>query len=263
MPRLRVGDIDMHYVEAGSGPPLVFVHGLGGSWGDWEYQLPFFAARHRVLAPDLRGFGETPQGRHPPGVRQLVRDLQGFLDAADIARCTLVGHSMGGAVCLQFALEHPQRVERLVITNSAPGFRPRTLRQQFEVGYRLAVMALFGPRRLTQISAERMFPGPENAGLRAKVVARGQRNSRRAYLGALWRLTQWSVIERLGEIRIPTLVVGGGNDYFGHDDIVRFAHALPRGYLHWFAEARHGLPSELPQAFNTVLQKFFVRKIKP
>jgi 3-oxoadipate enol-lactonase len=263
MPRLTVSDIAINYVEAGCGPPLVFVHGLGGSWADWETQIPYFAQRYRVLAPDLRGFGETPRGGRAPGVLQFVRDLRAFLDAAGIERCLLVGHSMGGAVSLQFALDEPQRIERLVITNSVPGFRPRTLRQQFEIGYRLLVMALLGPRRLSQISAERMFPGPEFAELRAKVVARGARNTRRCYLGALHQLTRWSVIERLGDIRPPTLVVGAGRDYFGHDDVVRFAYALPRGYLHWFPQARHGLPSETPEAFNRVLQKFFDRRVKP
>lgn len=262
MPKLSIGDIEIHYAEAGSGPPLVFVHGLGGSWADWDYQIGPFSARYRVLAPDLRGFGETPPGRLRPSVSQMAEDLRRFLDAAGIERCLLVGHSMGGAVCLQFVLQQPQRVSRMVITNSVPGFRPRTLRQRFEVGYRLCVMSLLGPERLARISAQRMFPGDENAGLRAKVVERGARNTRRAYLGALRRLTHWSVIDRLDQIRTPTLVVGGGQDYFGHDDVVRFAHALPRGYLHWFPEARHGLPSERPQEFNPVLQKFFNRRIK-
>lgn len=262
MPKQAAGDIDIHYVEAGSGPPLVFVHGLGGSWADWDYQMAYFAEHYRVLAPDLRGFGDTPIGRHAPGVAQFVDDLRAFLDGAGIERCLLVGHSMGGAVCLQFALQCPGRIERLVITNSVPGFRPRTLRQRFEIGYRLLVMSLLGPARLSRISAHRMFPGPENEGLRAKVIARGARNTRRAYLGALLRLTRWSVIDRLGDIRMPTLVVGAGQDYFGHDNTVRFAYALPHGYLHWFPVGRHGLPSEVPEAFNPVLLKFFRRKVQ-
>jgi len=260
MPRVRVGEIDIHYAEAGSGPPLVFVHGLGGSWQDWQYQVAHFSKRYRVLAPDLRGFGQTPRGWHPAGVHQFVADLLAFLNSVGVDRCLLVGHSMGGAVCLQFALEHPECVSRLVITNSAPGFQPRTLRQHFEIGYRRLVMALLGPVRLTRISARRMFPGVENVELRRQVIERGSRNTRRNYLGALIRLTRWSVIDRLAQIRVPTLVVGGGRDYFDHDDIVRFAHALPKGCLHWFDEARHGLPSEAPEDFNRVLQKFFDRR---
>ncbi len=262
MPKISAGDVDIHYVEAGAGSPLVLVHGLGGSWADWDYQINAFSQHYRVLAPDLRGFGDTPIGQREPGVLQFVEDLRLFLDAAGVDSCLLVGHSMGGAVCLQFALQYPQRVQRLVITNSVPGFRPRTLRQYFEVGYRLFVMSLLGPARLSRISAQRMFPGPENEGLRAKVIARGARNTRRAYLGSLRRLTAWSVIDRLAELRMPTLVIGAGQDYFGHDDVVKFAHALPRGYLHWFPVGRHGLPSEAPEAFNPVLLKFLRRKVK-
>ena len=262
MPKASIGDIDVHYVEAGSGTPLVLVHGLGGSWADWDYQIAPFGEHYRVLAPDLRGFGDTPIGTKGPGVMQFVEDLRRFLDAIGVESCLLVGHSMGGAVCLQFALQYPQRVQRLVITNSVPGFRPRTPRQHFEIGYRLLVMGLLGPARLSRISAHRMFPGPENEGLRAKVIARGARNTRRAYLGSLGRLVQWSVIDRLPELKMPVLVVGAGKDYFGHEDVVKFAHALPRGSLHWFPEGRHGLPSEAPEAFNPVLLKFFRRKLK-
>lgn len=262
MPKISIGDIDVNYVEAGSGPPLVLVHGLGGSWADWDYQVRAFGEHYRVLAPDLRGFGDTPLGEHSPGVMRFVEDLRRFLDATGVESCLLVGHSMGGAVCLQFSLQYPQRVQRLVITNSVPGFRPRTPRQYFEVGYRLAVMSLLGPARLSRISAHRMFPGPENEGLRAKVIARGARNTRRAYIGSLAKLVQWTVIDRLSELKMPVLVVGAGQDYFGHDDVVKFAHALPRGSLHWFPEGRHGLPSEAPEAFNPVLLKFFKRRVK-
>ncbi|MFC4251382.1 alpha/beta fold hydrolase [Sinimarinibacterium flocculans] len=257
MPRVRVGDVDLYYREAGSGAPLLLVHGLGGSSLDWEHQLAYFAARYRVLAPDLRGFGDSARGRGALSVRAHVADIAGFLDAMKVTRCRLIGHSMGGAVAQQFALEQPQRVERMVIANSVPSFRPRSPRHHLEFLYRLVVMAVLGPARLAEIGARRSFPDPAQAAQRARAVARGARNSRRNYLAALQALSTWSVIERLDELQMPVLVAASEHDYFGHDETVMFAHALPRARLHLFKGAHHGLPGEQPAAFNAVVERFF------
>ncbi|SFF45147.1 Pimeloyl-ACP methyl ester carboxylesterase [Fontimonas thermophila] len=256
MPRVRVDDFEMHYVEAGCGPPLVFLHGLGGSAEDWEYQIPHFAGAWRVLAPDLRGFGLSGAGHRRFDVMRFAADVRAFLDAVGVGSCCLVGHSMGGAVALTLTLAQPQRIERLVIANSAPSFRPQSLRHHFEFAYRLLAMGLLGPARLARISAARMFPGDALAARRARHIERGARNTRRAYLGALLALGRWSVIERLPELTLPVLVAASEHDYFGHDETVKFAHALPRGRLHLFKGAHHGLPMEQPEAFNAVLERF-------
>lgn len=256
MPIARVGDLDINYSEAGSGPPLVLLHGLGGSATDWEHQLPHFAQRYRVVVPDQRGFGQTPRGRGLPSVPRFSADLRGLLDHLGIERFHLIGHSMGGAVALQFALEHPQRVQRLVIANSVPSFQPQSARHYLEFAYRWMVMGLLGPARLARIGAHRMFPEPHQAAERARSIARGSRNTRAAYLGALAALGRWSVISRLGELQMPVLVVASEHDYFGHAETVKFAHALPRGRLQVVDGAHHGLPSEHPETFNAIVQKF-------
>lgn len=256
MQSVRVDDIQMHYQEAGEGPPLVLLHGLGGSSEDWEHQIPHFAARHRVLAPDLRGFGHTGRGGRRLGIERLAADVHAFMDAVGVHRCQLVGHSMGGAVALQFTLTLPARVERLVIANSVPSFRPQSARHYLEFLYRLVVMGMLGPARLAEISANRQFPAAEQAALRARLIARGARNVRATYLAALSSLGRWSVIDRLHELDLPVLVAAAQHDYFGHDETVKFAHALPRGRLHLFKGAHHGLPMEQPEAFNSVVERF-------
>ncbi len=260
MPIARIGDIDLEYIEAGSGPPLVFIHGLGGAGSDWEHQLPFFAQRYRVIAPDLRGFGATPLGRGLPSIRRFAGDVEALLEQLGIKRCLLVGHSMGGAVALQFALNCPDVVQRLVIANSVPTFQPQSLRHYLEFGYRWLVMGLLGPARLARIGAWRMFPNDDQADEREKSIARGERNSRRAYLGALAALGRWSVIARLHELTMPTLVVGSEHDYFTHEETVMFAHALPYGRLHIVEGAHHSLPAEHPEIFNPLVQRFFSQR---
>ncbi len=256
MPRVRVGSVDWYYEEAGEGPPLLLLHGLGGSSEDWEHQIPYFSTRYRVLAPDLRGFGHSPRGWARMSVPALARDVATFLDALQVERCLLIGHSMGGAIAQQFTLDHPPRVERLVIANSVPSFRPRSARHYVEFLYRLVVMGLLGPARLAEIGAWRSYPDADQAAQRDRAIRRGSRNSRAAYLAALRALSGWSVIPRLPELRLPVLVAAAEHDYFGHEETVKFAHALPRARLHVFEGAHHGLPSEQPDVFNPVIERF-------
>lgn len=260
MPSLPVSDFHMHYQEAGAGPPLVLLHGLGGSVEDWEYQIPVFAQHFRVLAPDLRGFGRSTRGRGSAGLPRLAADVREFLERLGVSRFQLIGHSMGGAVSLQLALEQPQAIERLVIANSVPTFRPETPGQYFEVAYRFVVMGLLGPERLARISAERQFPAPAQAALRQRFIERGKRNTRAAYLGALSSLVRWSVIERLKDLHVPVLVLGSESDFFSRAETVKFAHALPRGRLQIVPGAHHGLPLEAPEAFNSAVLKFLLRE---
>ncbi|NGY03505.1 alpha/beta fold hydrolase [Solimonas terrae] len=253
---VRVDDIDMHYVEAGSGPPLVLIHGLGGSHLDWEHQIGVLATRFRVIAPDLRGFGRSGTGRRLFSIRRLMQDVVLLLDRLGIAQCQLIGHSMGGAIVQQLSLDHPQRVQRLVVANSMPMFRPQTRRHVAEFAYRWLVMGLLGPARLSRIGAQRMYPREDQAAEREKSAARGAHTSRYAYLAALAGLGRWSVLERLGEMRLPVLILAAEHDYYTREETVRFAHALPRGRLHIVAGAHHALPSEMPEVFNRLVMRF-------
>lgn len=261
MPTRRIADVELHYVEAGSGPVMVLLHGLGGSVQDWEAQIPHFAARYRVIAPDLRGFGDSSRGHRLFSIPRCADDVGALLQQLDVDRFVLVGHSMGGAVAQQLSLQLGSRVRRLVIANSVPSFRPQSLRHYLEFAYRWLAMGLLGPRRLSQISAARMYPEPGQAGLREQSIARGARNSRYSYLSALAALGRWSVLARLGELQMPVLVLGSEHDYFTREETVRFAHALPSGRLHIVAGAHHSLPIERPQLFNELLDRFLATEV--
>ena len=259
MPQIEVAGETFQYQEAGQGFPLVLLHGLGSSAEDWEFQLPAFAPRFRVIALNLRGFGGSARGSGRLSIPRFADDVWAQLQQLGVRRFHLVGHSMGGAVALQVALDHPQAVARMVITNSVPSFRPKTLQQHFEVWYRQIVMRLFGPARLARIGAMRMYPGPEQQALRDKSAARGARNGR-SYLESLRALTRWSVVDRLRELTMPVLVVAAEHDYFSREDMLQFAHGLPKGRFHLFEGTHHGLPLEAPQLFNPLVLKFLRRR---
>jgi len=127
-----VEGVRVHYVRKGAGPPLVLLHGLGSSIYSWSEVLEGLARRHDVIALDLPGFGLSDQ---PPDLTfgLLTRAVLGVMDQLGLERASLIGNSLGGAVASVVAAEHPQRVERLVLIDSA-GFnfshrrRPALLR---------------------------------------------------------------------------------------------------------------------------------------
>ena len=113
MPKVRVGDIELHYVEHGEGDPLLLVMGFGGDHLAWGLQMPAFAARHRVIAFDNRGVGQTGAPDAPYTTLEMADDAVGLLDALGIERAHVLGVSMGGMIAQELALNHPGRVRTL------------------------------------------------------------------------------------------------------------------------------------------------------
>lgn len=256
MPRVQLRDIELYYEESGSGPPLLLIHGLGGCAEDWEFQLPEFTREYRVIVPELRGFGRTTRGREPLSVACFAQDVWALMQHLGIKSCAVVGHSMGGAVAMQLTLDQPDAVTKLVVANSVPTFTPQTLRQHFEVWYRLLMMRFLGPKRIAQIGASRMYPLPVQQELRERSMARSRFNTVEGYTGALRALTRWSAMDRLDTVNIPVLIVASEHDYFPRDASVIYARLLPKGHYQFFPDMHHGLPTEAPGAFNAVVLKF-------
>ncbi|RKU03353.1 alpha/beta hydrolase [Burkholderia sp. Nafp2/4-1b] len=112
-----IGGDRIHYVEYGSGPPLVFVHGLAGQWRNFAYlPLTRLAQHHRVILVDRPGAGRSLRGASSQAnVFAQARTIAAFIDALKLDRPVLVGHSLGGAIALAVGLNHPERVSRLAL----------------------------------------------------------------------------------------------------------------------------------------------------
>jgi len=116
--KVTISGVSVHFVEAGEGPPILFLHGLGGSWRDWSVNLPAFAATYRVLAMDFPGFGESDKPEVRYSIEWLTDVVEKFLQEQELDRLNLVGHSMGGVVALNVASRPKSRVKKLVIADA-------------------------------------------------------------------------------------------------------------------------------------------------
>ena len=125
--RLRGGEVDglavNYLVEGRGGPAVVLVHGLGGFAASWRHNMASLAARATVYAIDLPGFGRSGKPPADYSLAYFARALHAFLDAVGVSHASLVGHSLGAAVAVTYALTRPTRVERLaLVAGCVPGF---------------------------------------------------------------------------------------------------------------------------------------------
>ena len=118
---VAVNGFRMHYVTAGSGFPLVFLHGWPQSWYEWRKIIPPLAGRFTVVAPDLRGLGDSERPLTGYDKRTLASDVYGLVRALGFDKIGLAGHDWGGAVAFYLAYDHPEVVERLMILDMIPG----------------------------------------------------------------------------------------------------------------------------------------------
>ncbi|MFC3885665.1 alpha/beta fold hydrolase [Bacillus songklensis] len=120
MPKVLVNGMTMNYEVRGTGKPVLFIHGSGVSWKMWEPQIESLSERYEMMMIDMRGHGESskifPNNQY--SMRVLAEDVKHFLDAMGISRISIVGLSQGGVVSSLFAVQYPEYVEKLVLSNS-------------------------------------------------------------------------------------------------------------------------------------------------
>ena len=138
---IKTSRIEMHVAEAGSGEPLILLHGWPQHWYAWRRVLPSLAERYRVLCPDLRGLGWSEAPPKGYDKESLASDLLALLDALELERVKLIGHDWGGLVGFLAALRAPERIERFVALNEIHPWTRIHVRDFWE-GWRLWYQAL-------------------------------------------------------------------------------------------------------------------------
>lgn len=256
MPTLQTNGINLNYHEQGQGEPHLFLHGLGSQGEDWGFQVPFFASSYRVITVDLRGHGASDKPAGPYSVAMMAEDVVGLLDALNVESAHIVGLSMGGMIAFQLVVDRPERVRSLVIVNSGPALVPRSFGEKLLVQQRLLLARLFGPSRTGKFLSKRLFPKPEQEALREQFVERWAMNDRDAYLAALQAIVGWSVMDRIGEIRCPVLIVSGDRDYTPMEAKREYMARIPGAEFFLVEDSGHATPIDQSDVFNRAVLKF-------
>ncbi|WP_267642845.1 alpha/beta fold hydrolase [Haloarchaeobius amylolyticus] len=269
---LDLAHVRLHYLAAGeeTDPPVVLLHGGGLDEArlSWRHLLPALADEHHVLAPDWPGYGSSGPASRQPSLRYYADVLAEFCDELGLERVSLVGISMGGGIALQFATDHTDRVERLVLVDSyglgtsVPGGR---LAYWFTRAERLnrALWWLFSHSdRLGRRSIRSMVVEGDDD-LEADALAALQRPD----VGEAWHAFQrhevtptglrTAFLDRLPDLDVPTLVVHGERDPLVPVDWAIRAHAmLPDAELFVLPGCGHMPPRERPESFADRVRAF-------
>lgn len=257
MPLIDIGATRLFVRAFGEGPPLLLIHGLGSSGDDWAFQLPDWSRRFRLIVPDLRGCGrsDTPLGQY--SIAGFAEDLVALIDRLGIQRCAVVGFSMGGAVALEMALQHPQRIERLVTINSLPTYRVDHWRKAMEYHVQMLLIRVLGMRRTAALIAKRLFPHAEQQAMRQRVVDVVGGSPAAPYLRCARALADWCAAERVSQqaLSTPMLMLCGEFDYTGLAEKMRWAEAMG-AEIRVVRGSRHGTPFDAIQATNACIAAY-------
>ncbi len=259
---VRAAGADLFFDEAGAGHPLVILHAGVADRRMWDAQMAAFAAHHRVIRYDLRGFGESTLPDEPYASHNDLRDL---LDALQIPQAHVLGVSMGGTVALDFAIAYPDRVSALIVCGASPSGTAAAA--DIRAGWD-AVNALLEAGDITaaielelRMWVDGPFRGPDQVDPTMRERVREMEEL--AFARALAQPEpetlelQPPAAERLGEIVAPTLVLVGDLDFPQKVDIAgAVAAGIPDARLEIITGTAHLPNMEAPQRFNRLVMDF-------
>jgi pimeloyl-ACP methyl ester carboxylesterase len=225
--KLNVNGHPAHYLKAGIGPPVVLIHGGASDSRDWMHTMINLSHGYSLYAPDLIGFGQSDRNQDGYYLSDFNDFILGFVETLGLERPFLVGHSFGGRLCLEIALQHPEKVRKLVLVDASGLGKISRLGNVVLTGFWVI-------RKL--LRHEQPYP---------KFLAREGEN------------LQWLCVDELPKLRIPTLLIWKRHDVYLPLTIARRAEKLIPGaklaVLPGFGHAPHGQNSK---AFNNLLLDF-------
>ena len=225
-------DIKHFYIEKGTGNALILLHGNGENSDYFKGQIDEFAKQYHVYAIDTRGHGRTPRGEMLFTIRQFADDLLGFMDVHRIAKAHLLGFSDGANIAMVFAIQHPDRVDRLILNgaNLNAGGVKRSTQIPIEIGYRIA----------------RSFAGKSDSA------------KRNAEMLGLMVNDPNALPEELSGIQAKTLVIAGTRDMIKETHTRMIADSIPDAEL-VFVRGNHFIANRHPEEFNRAVLDFLQR----
>ncbi|MEV4936520.1 alpha/beta fold hydrolase [Streptomyces zaomyceticus] len=276
MPVIQTPTTGIHYEDRGTGPVLLLVHGHPFDHTMWQPQIDRFSRTHRVIAPDLRGYGRTPLGTprdttgaggrpRATGLGDFAEDLVDLLDALDVRDCVLAGLSMGGQIAMEFRRRHPGRLRGLVLADTFPAAETEegraarnAMADRFLAGGADAVRE-YADEVLDRMVApynthaaphvHRMMCATDPAGAAAALRGRAERPDYR---------------QTLTTVPFPALVVVGRDDTYTPVADAEEMHALlPHSTLAVVERAAHLPNLERPEEFDAALASYLRSLVRP
>jgi pimeloyl-ACP methyl ester carboxylesterase len=267
---VRVEDRWMNVLDYGSGSPLIFIHGLSGCWQNWLENIPYFARDHRVIAVDLPGFGQSEMPAEEISIKGYAATIDALMAELGIDVAQIVGNSMGGFIGAELAIQHPARVERLVLvaaaglsieyirTERTHGLRHRAENVAFfYIGWLASRSHTVAARRRLR-SALLLLVAAHPAKLPpALTIEQVAGSGKPGFSDALDAMCGYPLRDRLEKITCPTFIVWGDKDRLVPvRDAAIFEELIPDSRAVVYTDTGHVVMMERPARFNADVHAF-------
>lgn len=261
MPIADIADAEIYYLVEGHGPPLLLIAGLGSTHQSWESAIPPLTEHFTTVRFDNRGCGETISKRIPRHIRDFSCDTLGLMDELGYRKMDVLGISLGGIIAQQFAIDFPERVNRLVLISTTCGFSP----------YLRQIMTMLGTllRRAKRVEYRDSFTtlghAPEYIDAHPEIHAKMRdlsppgKINRRGIAAQLRALASSQIDKEDYRIKAPTLLIGGTHDVIIPHKYHREIHELiPGSTLVSIPQAGHGVLEEEPEIVRKAILDFLL-----
>lgn len=272
---LTTNGIQLHYVTAGEGPLMLFLHGFPEFWYSWRHQINEFAKDYKVVAIDMRGYNDSdkPEEKSAYVMSEFVKDVEGVITALGYERCVLVAHDWGGAIAWQFAYACPDRLTQLIVLNLphpakfAAGLRTlQQLRRSWYIAFfqlpilpELALKAnnyegiraafrdtAINPKAFTEADLDALVAAAAKPGALTSML----NYYRNIFSGSFFN-QQWDVLH------IPTLMIWGENDVALGKELTHGTEEYVADLtLHYIPNCSHWVQQEQPELVNQYIKAF-------
>ena len=253
--QVEVYGAKISYFEAGSGPSVILLHGMGANKNHWRSTIPVLAAKFHVYAPDQIGFGTSDKPMINYRVATLVDFLGEFMSKLGISRATLVGNSMGGWVAADFAIKHPAAVDRLALVDAAGYVTRNVTKEQLTFlnpatleDARTCLMRVFANKAFVNDMSVQMFF--------TERMRSGDQYTIERMMDSVVRREDY-LNDRFGGIKAPTIVIWGrGDELLPVAEGEAMAKQIPGAQKVIIDNCGHAPQIECPQPFQAALMKF-------
>jgi 3-oxoadipate enol-lactonase len=254
------------YDHTGTGPLVVFLHGIGGNRSNWHDQLPVFAtAGLHAVAWDARGYGLSEDYEGPLDFADFSHDLARLLDHFEAEKAHLVGLSMGGRILQDFYPRYPERVATLVLCDTFPGFDSSFKPEKREEFVRLRKQPLLEgrePRDIAPVVAKTLIGPKATAQQFQRLVDSMSQLHKESYIKTVEATTYYDRVADLPAIKVPVLLVYGADDRLTPVKIgARMQREIPNARLQVIKDAGHLVNIEQTDQFNHLVIEFLHQHI--
>jgi 4,5:9,10-diseco-3-hydroxy-5,9,17-trioxoandrosta-1(10),2-diene-4-oate hydrolase len=253
---VHAGNIKTNYLEAGKGQPLIFLHGAGAGAVTWYKTIGPLSSHFHVIAPDVVGYGESDKPSAPYDRPYFSAWLKDFADELGVEKASVVGNSQGGAIAIQYTLDNPHKVDRLVLVGSGglgKGIPPGAF-----LGF--LWLNMLPSNMASKWMARYLFYNPKSADeayRKYSVEVCRMPGGNRVFFQGRGRAVSPIPAEELRKISQPTLIIWGREERFFPLAHAEAAHeAIPNSQLHVIPKAGHLPFIDQPELFNDALIKF-------